>query len=418
MIGGCATAPAHKEAAEASEPAPVTAEASAFAMPWPDAADCRALAATVLAMAETDLRHLRPEDAPLALAIADGPLLLTPEEAAGAIDLDLPIPVAEKTGDGRCLIAASRPRVVPGGGRRLVAHELVRSEYRTRTRRSVNPEWAKLREEAEEESGGGGGGRVMATGEPSLDLIGLVGSAVIRGIDRLRLGRAKASEQLASTERYLETPVYEPYTYDINAFEVGRVGALEVTLLDRAAGRAFEARHTMRERHTFAVAEGRHRSDRGVLEGGGPGAVLPEDVAVFETAAPRPRLSDLLQILAQTTGEGRAADAEAVLASLTALPAAGVTPVAHGRQRAKIETMDGPAEGTWIDAEHVVVPSASVGRSSLVQVTGPDGMRTFGMVEKVDHAKGEAVVRVGRSGGGGRLSDEALEAVLDDLKNP
>jgi hypothetical protein len=40
------------------------------------------------------------------------------------------------------------------------------------------------------------------------------------------------------------------------------------------------------------------------------------------------------------------------------------------------------------------------------------------MVEKVDHAKGEAVVRVGRSGGGGRLSDEALEAVLDDLKNP
>jgi hypothetical protein len=302
LIGGCATAPAQKEAAEASEPAPGTAEASAFAVPWPDAADCRALAAAVLAMADSDRQHLRPEDAPLALAIADGPLLLTPEEAAGAIDLDLPIPVAEKTGDGRCLIAASRPRVVPGGGRRLVGHELVRSEYRTRTRRSVNPEYAKLREEAEEESGGGG--RVMATGEPSLDLIGLVGGAVIRGINRLRPGRAKASEQLAKTERYLETPVYEPYTYDISAFEVGRVGALEATLLDRAAGRAFEARHTMRERHTFAVAEGRHRADRGVLEGGGPGAVLPEDVAVFETSAPRPRLSDLLQILAQTTGEG------------------------------------------------------------------------------------------------------------------
>jgi hypothetical protein len=365
-------------------------------------------------MPEGDRQHLRPEDAPLALVVPDGSLLLTSDEAAGAIDLDLPIPVAERTGNGACLVIATQPRIIPGGGRRLVGHELVRSEYRQRTRRSVNPDYARLREEIEEE--GGSTGRVMATGEPSLDLIGLVGGAVIRGIDRLRPGRGEAAEQLAKTERYIETPVYEPYTYEINAFEVGRVGALELVLLDRRSGRAFDARHTVRERQTFAVAEGRHRADRGVLEGTGPGAVLPEDVAVFEGTPPRPRLSELLQLLAEAPGEGRVADVEAVLAGLGAGPAVAAAPEAA--RRARIETLDGPAEGTWIDAEHVLVPSAAVGRSSLVQVTGPDGMRTFGMVEKVDHAAGEAVVRISRPGSGQRLSDEGLEAVLQELKGP
>lgn len=416
MLGGCAAAPA-PEVAEAADPAPVAVAATPLPVPWPDIADCRALVSAVLAMPEEERRRLRPDASPLALVMTEGPLLLTPDEVVAAIELDLPVPVAEKTGEGRCLVAAGRPRVAPGGGRRLVGHELVRSEYRVRTRRTVNPDYARLREEAGEQAGRDAG-RVMATGDPSLDLIGLVGGTLIRGVNRLRAGRGDAAEQLARTERYLETPVYEPYTYEINALEVGRVGVLDIALLDRGAGRAYDARHTVRDRRTFAVAEGRHRADRGVLEGTGVDAVLPEAVAVYETTAPRPRLSDLLQVLAQTRGEGRAADAEAVLASLAAVPAAPSAPAARSASSVTVETLSGPTEATWLDAQHLLVPSTALGRSSLVQVTGPDGMRTFGMVEKVDHGTGQAVVRVSRPGGGERLSEEALESVLRSLKSP
>ncbi len=81
-----------------------------------------------------------------------------------------------------------------------------------------------------------------------------------------------------------------------------------------------------------------------------------------------------------------------------------------------METLAGPAEGAWLDEERIAVPTAALGRSSLVQVTGPDGMRVFGLVERVDREAGRAVVRVGRPGATRRLSDEGLEAVLRDLK--
>jgi hypothetical protein len=75
-----------------------------------------------------------------------------------------------------------------------------------------------------------------------------------------------------------------------------------------------------------------------------------------------------------------------------------------------------PVEGTWTGPERIEVPTASLGRSRLVEVEGPDGMRTLALVERVDHEAGRAVIRVSRRATARRVSDEGLESVLRDLK--
>jgi hypothetical protein len=417
-LGGCLGGPAPTPGA-AVAPAPAIAAAPLPApLAWPEAADCRALAAALLAMPEAERARLRPEGAPLALAVADGPALLPAAEVAGAIEVDLPVRAVERADGEPCLVVAGRPRVVPGGGRRLVAHEVVRSEYRTGSRRRINPDY----QAAGDPDGHAEDDRVAATGDPALDLVGLVAGSVIRGLGRLGPGRGRPGETSGAADRYLEQAVFEPYTYQLSSFEVGRVGTMDAALADRRAGTALEVAHTISERRVFPVASGRHRADRGLLEGGGPAGVLPEDVALFEAAPPRPRLSDLLRAILDGGGEGRAANVEEVLARLgtgtpaVAASAAPSVPAGVGR-RVTVETLAGPAEGEWLDEERIAVPAAALGRSSLVQVTGPDGMRVFGLVERVDREAGRAVVRVGRPGTARKLSDEGLEAVLRDLKS-
>jgi hypothetical protein len=414
-LGGCLSGPAPTPGtAAAPAPAAVAAAPPAAPLAWPEAADCRGLAAALLAMPEAERARLRAEGAPLAVAVADGPALLPAAEAAAAVEIDLPVPAVERTDGAPCLLLAGRPRVVPGGGRRLVAHEVVRSEYYAgggvRGARRASTDDA---EEDPDET------RIVRTGDPALDLIGLAVGGVVRGLGRL--GRARAAP--APSEEGLEELPTKPYVYQLNTFEVGRSGASDLALIDRAAGRAAEVRHTVSERKMFAVAEGRHRSDKEALEGTGRLVSLPGDVAVFEAAPPRPRLSDLLRAVLDGRGEGRAASAGDVLARLgtgrgatIAPPDDADAPAGTGR-RVAVETLAGPAEGEWTDDERIVVPSAALGRSSLVQVTGPDGMRVFGLVERVDREAGRAVVRVGRPGTARKLSDEGLEAVLRDLKS-
>lgn len=434
-LTGCLAATAPPPPAVAPAAGPVQAVAPAPPPPaWPEAAGgCRALAEAVLAMPEAERRRLSVEASPFALAVADGAGGLVPAvDAAAAVEADVPFRAVDRADDeAPCVLVLGRGHLVPGGGRRLVGHEVVRSEYRAGTRRTVNPEYRRLREavEAEEDGRGGGpGGSVMATGDPMLDLIGLAGNLVLRGVGRLRPAREDPAAALARTERYLESATFEPYTYRLASFEVGRTGVLDAALVDRAAGTVTEAKHTLRERRTFPVAEGRHRADRGLLEGTGPQAVLPADVALFEAEPPRPPLSDLLRLLAATAGEGRPGGVSEALAFLSnslgealPAPAAGDEPrpaaVPASAARVVVHTADGPVEAAWTDAERVEVPTANLGRSRLVEVEGPDGMRTFGLIERVDKAGGRAVVRVNRPTSARRVSDEGLDSVLRDLKD-
>jgi hypothetical protein len=146
------------------------------------------------------------------------------------------------------------------------------------------------------------------------------------------------------------------------------------------------------------VAKGRSRYDRGLLEGSGPQAVLPEDVDLFEAAPPRPRLSELLAALLADGGAGRPGSARDALERLE--PAAGTLAAEPRQARAAAHR----AEPGQADAE----PAASapaLGRSGVVQVTEPDGTQRFGLV---DGSRPTTAPR--------RLPPDELEDALRDLK--
>ena len=297
---------------------------------WPAAGDCRSLVAAVLALPAAERARLDAASAPLALAVADGPLLLHAGEVPEAVEPDVPVRVADSVDGARCLVIAQRPRRLPGGEDRLVAHEVVRSEFRSGVHRTLNPDYARLQDEAGDEPGRGGLARFVRTGDPVLNLVELAAGSVIHAVGRATSGAGQAQTKLATTDRYVETPTFEPYTYDLTSFEVSRTGETALALVDAASGRVYEARRTLSERRTLAVAKGRSRYDRGLLEGSGPQAVLPEDVDLFESAPPRPRLSELLAALLADGGAGRPGSARDALEHLE--PAAGTLAAEPPRQ--------------------------------------------------------------------------------------
>src|SRR4051794_20515999 len=100
-LGRPATGAATKAAAAAPAPAPLA---------WPAAGDCRSLVAAVLALAAAERARLDAASAPLALAVADGPLLLHAGEVPKAVEPDVPVRVADSVNGARCLVIAQRPR--------------------------------------------------------------------------------------------------------------------------------------------------------------------------------------------------------------------------------------------------------------------------------------------------------------------
>src|SRR5689334_15916531 len=69
---------------------------AATAASWPETADCRALARAVLALPTEERARLPQERSPLALLVADGPLLLRATEVPDVVQLDLPVPATDK----------------------------------------------------------------------------------------------------------------------------------------------------------------------------------------------------------------------------------------------------------------------------------------------------------------------------------
>lgn len=415
ILTGCASTHVRLPTAVTPAAGPVAAVAAAPATPsptWPDTGDCRGRAAAVLAMPEAGRERLPAGGATLAVAVVDrGGALLSPAEVPGHLEVDLPLALAREVGEADCLVVAGvARRTAEGGGRRLVGHEVVRSEYRSGTRRAADAGRTRRAARDEDDGGGGLGGLgVMRTGDPALDLVGLVAGGLIRGVGRLWSARDEAAAAGLGPDEGVAAPgpeaaVYRPYTYEVSLFEMERAGVVGAALVDRAAGRVHEARHAVRERRTFPLAKGRHAADRGLLERTGRQAVLEADLDLFAEQPPRPRLSDILRALAAGGGEGRpggVAEATAVLARAGGEDRTAAVPGdAPAAGSATVRTAAGSTSGTWTATGLVEVPAASLGGSSLVEVTRPDGVRAFGLVERVDEATGRAVVRVGGPAGG------------------
>jgi hypothetical protein len=268
-------------------------------------------------------RSLNAHASPLAVAIVDRGVRLPGVIAADAVALDLPVPVDGGDGeDAPCLLVVERSTTTPAAPRRTVAQRVVRSTYRKGSQRTANPQHQALRRTVREFEDGDNavGEGILATGDPSLDLIGLAVGGVLAGIDLFRRGQAErqAMEALAATPPTLENVAWEPYTYEATTVDAERAGRLRMALVDRRSGRSWQATDEVIETRRFVVAAGRHAKDRDLLEGHGGNVVTEADVAVWEQAGLRPPLSVLLATLAGAAGEGAPGDLATVAATWAA----------------------------------------------------------------------------------------------------
>src|SRR5690242_10179294 len=97
VLGGCAGSapPTAPSLVAQRETGPATKAVATAPLAWPTAGDCRSLVAAVLALPTEERARLDAAGAPLALAVADGPLLLHAKEVPEALEPDLPVRVAE-----------------------------------------------------------------------------------------------------------------------------------------------------------------------------------------------------------------------------------------------------------------------------------------------------------------------------------
>ena len=271
-VTGCAGEPTPAQPAAAPAilvEAPTPTAAPPPALPWPAGPDCRATLAAVAALPPTARGRLEPTAAPLAVTVLDGGAVLPADAALAALQWDLPV-ATDGRDDAPCLVLVDRTATARAAARQLLAHDVVRSTYRRGSRSIANPEHAELRRslrELDDEDGV----EVLATGDPGLDLIGLLAGGVLDGIDRFQRGSAEKQTRaaLAATPASLEQVVWEPYTYEVTTVEAARSGILRAALVDRRLGLAWPVERPMRETHRFGVAAGQNVKDRQLLERSG-----------------------------------------------------------------------------------------------------------------------------------------------------
>ncbi|MGD9508691.1 MAG: hypothetical protein AB7I59_04240 [Geminicoccaceae bacterium] len=289
-LAGCVSSPAPAPIPVGARPQP--AAAPPVEVPWPAEAGCRDLATALAAIPVPERPRLDRSASPLGITIRAADGADTPVDPVG----DLPLPPDD--GLRRCALLVEIGRSTRTSPRRIVAHERIRSVYRSSASGRVNPEHRRLQAELRQIERGGGA-EILATGDPGLDLIGLLAGSVLNGIsatlDAQRIRTLR--ERLAATPARLEEAAWEPYSFEVSTVEAARAGKVRAVLLDRATGDVFPFEETVAETRRFRVAQGRRARDRGLLEGGGDGLVDSEVVAVWEQAGVRPGVVALLAAL-------------------------------------------------------------------------------------------------------------------------
>ena len=324
---GCATLPPTSSPPAKAAPSEPVAAAPA-APPWPATHDCRALAGELAALETTVSARLDAATAPLGLTVR------SPSAAGPVRDLSLP----PDDGARRCALLVELDASVRAAPRRVLGHERIRSTYRAGSAGRANPEYQRLQRELRELESGSAPA-ILATGDPGLDLIGLVAGGILGGAAAIVDGRHASDlrRRLASTPPRIGDVVWEPYSFEVTTLEASRRGPLRARLLDRGAGTVWSVEETIQETGRFRVAAGRRARDRGLLEGGGDGLRDAEDVTAWEQDGVQPRLSFVLAALARAAAPTAAAD--------------------------------------WM-----LEPAAGAG-GSVVAATGPDGVRRFRLRE-------------------------------------
>lgn len=357
----------HEVAVEPSAAMP--AEAAASAMAWPSGDTCRSSLVAAAALPEPERRRLDPATAPVSAVVVDDGVPVPSDRARDGLTLDLPIPTGDPA-DTPCLLLVELAPTARAAPRRPLAHEVVRSTYRRGSQRVSNPEHEALRrklrdmDDTRDDS-------VIATGDPTIDLIGLVAGGLLEGIGAIWRGRAEgeAREALAATPSAFVEPVWEPYTYELTTVETERSGRLRATLIERADGTSWALDRIVHEDRRFKVAVGRVPKDRDLLEDKGGDIVTTADVAVWERGGLRPSLTWLANALPSAPAGGPPRDMAMVVATWAASSVR--PPSTHDREQAEDDPIDGPAAATGRRARH----------GSVEQVVTASGVRRYRLVE-------------------------------------
>jgi len=420
------------------EPAAGPAEPPPQPLQWPDAIGCPDLVDRLLALDDATMRRLDPQAAPLIVAAlhqgADG-------DSSGWLPrLEAPLESA-----GPCVLLVGTYQVLGHQPDRVLERRTVHSSYQTGTKRRRNPEHQALekelaaaRREAER------GLDVLSTGDPLVDLIGMVAGSVIGGFDAVarRQELQELEARLDATATFIEDPILTPYRYEQIALEAERRFALPVALHDRAAGALWRTTVTLAETERFAVADDRHPKDAETDQPARSRHVTSAELEMWRrdppaiddrallthiaaTARSRPfeamSLEDAVAVLrspdvpmmasaakaaspnADPTSSRPAAESMSdagrlVLPTDLPEPAAGdpspveLRPLLDNLARVGADEL----AGFYVSSEHLLVPVSALGRSSLVAIRYADGMRAHGLVELVEDRLGVALVYLPR----------------------
>lgn len=406
ILGACA-----RTGGEMAPPAPAIEPAAGPGLAWPVASSCAGLVESLARLDPALLRELDPHAPPLAVTLLGA---ASPKLVGGP-------PLAEHAPDGACQIVVGAAVKLPAPADQLLGREAVHSTYPSGTKRRRNVEHqaieqklAAARREADRQVD------VLATGDPLLDLIGTVAGGIIGGIGAIagRQDIQSLESALAASPAYIEEPILAPYRYELIDLEAERRFSVPVTLHDGQA--SWRRAISLSERRRFALADGRHPGDTQARHAPEAALIDKAGLAAWRESPPPLDKAALVTHLAAAIQEtdGRAAMLAEALeepARLAAIePAVGPMATApatareHGGDLLKVGAGDLP--GFYVTAEHIVVPAEALGRSSIVAVAYPDGMRAHGLVELVDDGLGLALVYLPRRGEALPLSHDASSA--------
>jgi len=466
LIAGCAGPsgpdPLATEPAAGPAAAAPTGDEEAAAVErvaWPEATACPALLDRLDAMWRDGRWPDNADDAPLALVVTEG-------AAAEALALDMTLPrIPWREAEGyRCLILVDSPERRETASDRVIREARLHASYPRDSKRKSNPQYEAIEKEiARLDSGRGGGDPfIEPTGDPELDLWGVIANGVIDGFSALTgVGRrAELESLLEATPEHVEEPVMSPYSYTLRELEATRAAAYRVALIDAEAGLAWPGPIARKESERFALSDDRHPGDETIQHDPDSRLVTSSDLEDWRTSPPPLEVS---RLVAELAGRAAATPAEAItLPELVARwseaapkplvraaeappePAAGPAPAeratedpaasgAHGEPDREPDLAaagaghpslvrvgdDEEGFGFYVDPDLILTATALLADSSLVAVTLDDGRRIYGVVEAEDADLGLALVYVPRPGPPLALAESdglprAAGAYLDD----
>ncbi len=407
LLAACvpATGPEQEAAGARTADRPVAARAAALAAVAPAAGpqpevetrlptDCRRLVAAVLA------------------GEAGARLPVLALDAADPLRLDLPGLYPIGTGSpGRCLLLVDRI-VAEGGTVTEIGRETVEGRRRIGTRRRLNPEYRRLERELaaarREARRGRGTDTVLATGDPSLDLLGMVAETLLAGGRALFGGDrvAELEDRLAATPPFVETPVHRRYRYELRRFLGERRGRVRIALLDRARDRGWTTEVRLAERRNFAILRGRDPEDDTPLPADAGEPVDARTLEAWRDAPPAAPARVLLRHLAAALrAPALPLTRERLLAAWRETTPAGgggeAEPAPPPRSPSVVVLRrDGEAAGLgfYVAPEMIVTLARFLGESILVPVEAAPGLVTYGVVEARDPESGLVLVWLPRRG--------------------